>query len=69
LGTSTAYSGQEDAAKTGLALAESLDTFDASHECREVTCLYHTSNWWIEDLIENPEKEIELSEERGEYFL
>jgi sulfatase maturation enzyme AslB (radical SAM superfamily) len=29
-----------------------LDRFDASTECREVTCLYHGTNWWIESLIE-----------------
>jgi len=69
LGGAAAYSGEDEAAATGDSLANLLDRFDASHECREVTCLYHHSNWWIEDLIENPEKEIELSEERGEHFL
>ncbi len=30
-----------------------IESFDARHECREVTCLYHDVNWWIESLIEN----------------
>jgi hypothetical protein len=45
--------------------------FDASHECREVTCLYNAANWYIEDLIEHPEKleTLEASENREDYFL
>ena len=31
---------------------EFLDRFDASVECRAVTCLYHSTNWWLEELIE-----------------
>jgi wyosine [tRNA(Phe)-imidazoG37] synthetase (radical SAM superfamily) len=69
IGSRTAYRGEEEARATGGSLAGLLDRFDASHECREVTCLYHSANWWIEGLIENPEAEIELADERGEYFL
>ena len=32
--------------------ARLLDTFDASHECGQVTCLYNSTNWWLEELIE-----------------
>ena len=28
-----------------------LDGFDASVQCREVTCLYHSTNWWLEQLV------------------
>ncbi len=31
-----------------------LDEFDASKQCREVTCLYNAANWWIEHAIEDP---------------
>ena len=31
-----------------------LDRFDASQACREVTCLYHDVNWWIERAIADP---------------
>jgi hypothetical protein len=34
------------------ATAKILGEFDASHECREVTCLYNSTNWWLEELIE-----------------
>jgi hypothetical protein len=28
-----------------------LDGFDASVQCREVTCLYNGTNWWLEQLV------------------
>ena len=28
-----------------------LQGFDASHECAQVTCLYHATNWWLEELV------------------
>ncbi len=45
--------------------------FDASHECREVTCLYNSANWWIQDLIERPEKlaELQATEVKDDYYL
>lgn len=47
------------------------EAFDARFECRNVTCLYNHANWFIEDLIQNPEKlqSLEESEERFDYFL
>jgi len=48
-----------------------IEAFDASNECRNVTCLYNHANWLIEDLIRHPEKleTLEASEERRDYFL
>jgi len=48
-----------------------LDTFDASRECKEVTCLYNDVNWWLEDLVNNPQKldELEEVEDTGDYYL
>lgn len=62
------FSGAENSAATTHSLATLLDTFDASHECREVTCLYNKVNWWLEKAIENGET-IEASPERQDYFL
>ena len=45
----------EDPAAAGGATAERLDAFDASQACREVTCLYHDANWWLERAIEDPD--------------
>ncbi len=69
VGPKEAYSGRENAETTGKAVAGLLDNFDASHECRNVTCLYHEVNWWIEGLVENPERVVQLSDENGDFFL
>ena len=38
--------------KAGVAGTRALlDGFDASVQCREVTCLYHGTNWWLEQLV------------------
>lgn len=49
-----AYAGAQRAAATQARVGEMLGRFDASTECREVTCLYHETNWWIEQAIEDP---------------
>jgi wyosine [tRNA(Phe)-imidazoG37] synthetase (radical SAM superfamily) len=48
-----------------------IEAFDASEECKSVTCLYNHANWFIEDLINHPEKldQLEPSEDRLDYFL
>ncbi len=46
-----------------------LDTFDASEECREVTCLYHETNWWIEQAIEDPRGLNGPVPDTKDYFL
>jgi hypothetical protein len=48
-----------------------LDGFDASHECREVTCLYHGANWWLEELIDSgrPLPGVTGAAERRDWFL
>ncbi len=71
LGDKHAYATEASLAATQLATAKLVDRFDASHECREVTCLYNSANWFIEDLIRHPEKLDDLlpGEERHDYFL
>lgn len=48
-----------------------IETFNAHDECKEVTCLYNHVNWFIEDLIRNPEKidALQPSQERDDWFL
>ncbi len=58
----------EAAETTTAQLATILDDFDASHECREVTCLYNKVNWWLEELIDSDEA-LTASPEREDYFL
>jgi sulfatase maturation enzyme AslB (radical SAM superfamily) len=66
-----AYQNPESARKTGEGLLQILDGFDASDECREVTCLYNQVNWWLEKVIGDPtlDLEAEIGEERLDYFL
>ena len=48
-----------------------LDSFDASHECREGTCLYNSTNWWLEELVEAsaPLPEEAPAPEQKDWFL
>ena len=71
IGEANAYAGEAKARETAASVGNLLDRFDASHECREVTCLYNGVNWWIEKLLNDPsaEPEIDPSDERGDYFL
>ena len=39
-----AAAGQHDTARV-------LRGFDAAAECSEVTCLYNSTNWWLEELV------------------
>ena len=66
-----AYKSELDAAATGSGLAKVLDNFDASHECRNVTCIYNGVNWWLEKLVEDPREDVrvELGEELADFFL
>jgi hypothetical protein len=66
-----AYKDEATAKQTGQQLLRILDQFDASHECREVTCLYNGVNWWIEKLVSDPQHsfESEIAEERLDWFL
>jgi hypothetical protein len=52
IATRDAYATPEATRATGAATAAILDRFDAAHECREITCLYHGANWWLEGAIE-----------------
>jgi len=71
LGFANAYAGAEAAQQTAEQLAGALDRFDASRECRDVTCLYNGVNWWLEKLTRDPHAEIEIeaSDEPLDCFL
>lgn len=56
-----AYATVEDFQETRAGTAERIANFNATHECKEVSCLYNHANWWMEQLIENP-AEIEKLE-------
>jgi hypothetical protein len=66
-----AYADTAMAQLTAGQLGDLMDHFDASRECREVTCLYNGVNWWLEKMIEDPREtfEIEPGDERFDFFL
>jgi hypothetical protein len=66
----TAFAGEEGARDTAERVAAMLDGFDAAAECREVTCLYHDVNWWIEQAVEDPRGLADGAlPDDGDYFL
>jgi len=56
VGEKTAYATEAEYDGTRATTGKLIDTFDAHKQCREVTCLYNHVNWWLEDLIEHPDK-------------
>jgi len=48
-----------------------LNDLDAKKECAQVTCIYNDLNWFIEDLIQNPEKlkTLQMAADTQDYFL
>jgi hypothetical protein len=71
LGNKHDYETPELFEKTLTKTENMLDTFNATKECKEVTCLYNDVNWWIEDLVNHPEKlaDLEPAEDRRDYYL
>ena len=41
----------QDGAEGVRETSRMLQGFDASHECAQVTCLYHATNWWLEEMV------------------
>jgi hypothetical protein len=70
IGGPDAYADGGAARETAAGVSAILDRFDASRECREVTCLYHDANWWIEDAVTSgADLASAPSAERGDGFL
>lgn len=71
VGDKSAWADETMAKLTGGQLKDLMDRFDASRECREVTCLYNGVNWWLEKMVEDPREDIEIEpgDERQDFFL
>ncbi|MCE9547566.1 MAG: hypothetical protein K8T25_19020, partial [Planctomycetia bacterium] len=65
------YRDTEQVGQTQRKLGEMILRFDAAHQCGNVTCLYNTTNWWIQKLVDNPAQAAALTAapDRGDYFL
>jgi wyosine [tRNA(Phe)-imidazoG37] synthetase (radical SAM superfamily) len=70
-GDKNAYENESAFEKTKATVENLIDSFNANRECREVTCLYNPVNYFIEDLIQHPEKieNIATSADNGDYYL
>jgi sulfatase maturation enzyme AslB (radical SAM superfamily) len=66
-----AYRDGTAADATARDTAAILRRFDASRECSQVTCLYNSANWWLEELIESDADlaRMPLADERADHFL
>lgn len=71
LGPKEAYATEADYNDVRQKTAQLIREFDATEECKKVTCLYNHANWWIEDIIQNPEKlsQLEPSNIPIDYFM
>ena len=71
LGGRDAYASAAASTATGQRLAHSIGDFDASRECREVTCLYNSVNWWLEKRVNEPggAAEDECDAKPRDFFL
>jgi wyosine [tRNA(Phe)-imidazoG37] synthetase (radical SAM superfamily) len=71
LGDLDAYVDETAFTETMKSLIKLLDCFDAAEQCKEVTCLYNDVNWWLEDLINHPEKldNVEPTRGKNDFYL
>jgi MoaA/NifB/PqqE/SkfB family radical SAM enzyme len=70
IGEAAGYQSEGKFRETLLRTAESVMTFDAEEECREVGCFYNRSNWWLEKFIRSAEDVHELERiENDNFFL
>jgi sulfatase maturation enzyme AslB (radical SAM superfamily) len=70
IGERDGYQGERAFKKSLKKTGESIMTFDAASECRDVGCFYNRTNWWIEELLRS-EKEVDELEkvENDNFFL
>ena len=69
MGSATAYDSAEAFLVTRRRTLAVLNEFDASAECRAVTCLYNSANWWLESVREGLEPPSTMSTSGEDFFL
>lgn len=71
LGAAHDYARPEGFERTQKRTLALIEEFDASHECRQVTCLYNPANWFIEELIGDLDQLERLApaDDRRDYYL
>jgi MoaA/NifB/PqqE/SkfB family radical SAM enzyme len=49
--------------------AQSILTYDAEEECKEVGCFYHRTNWWLEEFIQSKEDICKIEKVKNDNFF
>ena len=70
IGDPNGYQGERAFEESLKNTAESITTFDAEGECRDVGCFYNRTNWWLEEFVRSKEDVDQLEKvENDNFFL
>ena len=69
LGMPDGYLSERKFRETVKRAAESIRTFDAKEECKDVGCFYNHTNWWLEDFIHSKEGVQSLEKIENDNFF
>ncbi len=72
IGNARSWGNSGQNGQTQKLIADIIDRFDASHECKEITCLYNPVNLWLERAVtgEINESEFEaIVQDQEDFFL
>jgi MoaA/NifB/PqqE/SkfB family radical SAM enzyme len=66
---SNGYAGSRNFEESQKNLTRSLNTFDASEECKVVACFYHHVNWWAENFMTSNNSIDDIAETEDDNFF
>ena len=50
-------------------MAQSIETFGADQECKDVGCFYNETNWWLETFIQSKENVRDIEKVEDDNFF
>jgi MoaA/NifB/PqqE/SkfB family radical SAM enzyme len=69
VGDPDGYLSEEKLEESLKKTAQSILTFDAKEECKEVGCFYHHTNWWLEEFIQSKEDIRKIEKVKNDNFF
>jgi hypothetical protein len=69
IGESEGYLSGPKFKETLKTTAQSIITFDAEGECKEVGCFYNRTNWWLEEFIRSKRDIDEVEKVEDDNFF
>ena len=70
IGERDGYQGERTFKESLKKTGESIMTFDAAAECKDVGCFYNRTNWWLDEFIHSEESAEQLEKvENDNFFL